>query len=85
MSEMTFCDTCGHRYSSMCSSCATLNGVPVKYKKKAKIRYDEVKAMNIIELAKWLCRYFSCYTCPARNRCTQADGLIDWLIEEVKE
>ena len=31
---MSFCETCGNRYSTMCSSCATLNGVPVKYTEK---------------------------------------------------
>ena len=31
---MTYCDTCGHQFSDVCGGCESLEGVPVKYKKK---------------------------------------------------
>ena len=28
---MSYCDTCGHKYSDICGTCVTLDGVPVQY------------------------------------------------------
>lgn len=28
---MSYCDTCGNKYSDVCGGCETLNGVPVQY------------------------------------------------------
>lgn len=38
---MSYCDTCGHKYSDVCGTCETLNGVPVKYEEKQKEVTDE--------------------------------------------
>ena len=31
---MSYCDTCGHKYSDVCGTCETLDGVPVQYSPK---------------------------------------------------
>ena len=31
---MDYCDTCCHKYSDVCGTCETLDGVPVKYTEK---------------------------------------------------
>lgn len=32
---MSYCDTCCHKYSDICGTCESLDGVPVKYMAKA--------------------------------------------------
>ena len=31
---MSYCDTCGHKYSDVCGTCESLDGVPVQYSPK---------------------------------------------------
>ena len=49
---MSYCDTCCHKYSDICGTCETLDGVPIKYSKKTNA--DRIRAMTDEELAKLL-------------------------------
>jgi len=82
------CDTCGHQYSDVCGGCESLDGVPVKYKKKTNA--DRIRAMTDEELAEFFSKVFGCSRCPIYEECkNHAIGcyykLFIWLKEECKE
>ena len=39
---MSYCDTCCHQYSDICGGCESLEGVPVKYEEKPKVKILDV-------------------------------------------
>ena len=49
---MSYCDTCCHKYSDICGGCETLDGVPVKFKKKTNA--DRIRHMTDEEMAEFL-------------------------------
>ena len=75
---MSFCETCGHRYSTMCSSCATLNGVPVKYEKKKRTNADSIRAMSDEELADEILKWFNWLNAVEWDD----KRIIEWLKQE---
>ena len=88
-----FCDTCGHRYSTICSSCATLNGVPVKYEKKKRTNADRIRAMSDEELVKEFIdtmsdeMFFNCPVCKTKteSECFASNCekcWVEWLKQE---
>ena len=83
---MTYCDTCGHQFSDVCGTCETLEGVPVKYRKKT--HFDEVRAMSVEELAEW----FFTSMCDMGIQCNPCRGafdckycLLEWLKQEASD
>ena len=81
---MTYCDTCGHQFSDICGGCETLDGVPVKYRKKT--HYDEVRAMSVEEMADWLGSIIQEWFCgTAEVNGEVIDSWLEWLKQEVEE
>ena len=84
---MSYCDTCCHQFSDICGGCESLEGTPVKYKKK--IHFDEIKAMGIEELAEFI-EQASCppTTKKIYHECTKNDCVpcwLEWLKQEVSD
>lgn len=83
---MSYCDTCGHQFSDVCGTCETLDGVPVKYKKKTNA--DRLRTMTDEEIAKAIVENAS--LCPDGKiyRETECDVLscydcwLEWLKRE---
>ena len=81
---VNFCDTCGHQYSDICGVCESLEGVPVKYRKKT--HYDEVRAMSVGEMADWLgniVQEWCSGTAEVNGKII--DSWLEWLEEEVED
>ena len=85
-----FCDTCGHQYSDICGTCETLDGVPVKYKKKTNA--ERIRNMTDEELAEFIAiQHTECCYCKIVTDCfEQNDGdcskaWLEWLKQEVSD
>ena len=86
---MSYCDTCCHKYSDICGTCETLDGVPIKYSKITNA--DKIRHMTDEEIAKAIVENAS--LCPNGRiyRETECDVLscydcwLEWLKQEVKE
>lgn len=83
ITKANFCDTCCHQYSDICGTCESLEGVPVKYRKKTNA--DRIRNMTDEELAKTISGdaiYPWCTEGPCYESCT--DCVLAWLKQEVE-
>lgn len=86
---MTYCDACGNQFSDVCGTCESLEGVPVKYKRKTNA--DRIRNMTDEELADWLCHIVSnetvnCSHCIVEEYCEMGrNGFKKWLKQEVSD
>ena len=91
---MTYCDTCGNQYSDICGTCETLEGVPVKYRKKTNA--DRIRNMTDEELVKEFIEtmddemFFNCPVCKTKteSECFASNCekcWVEWLKQEVEE